>query len=103
MARLHGGSRPGGTTPAPRRVVSEPPPRGTGRHGPHPKASLSNISTLELFSSRSCRMDTHYFPITSRPFFAYAPSQDGWFLQPNISAKSNLMPAFVLNWMEGML
>ena len=39
VPRLRGGNRPGGTAPAPRRVVSEPPPRGSGRHGPHPKAS----------------------------------------------------------------
>ena len=38
VARLRGGNRPGGTDRAPRRVVSEPPPRGNGRHGPHPKA-----------------------------------------------------------------
>ena len=35
--------------------------------------SLSNISTLELFRSRSCRMDTHYFPVLVGPFCAYAP------------------------------
>ena len=38
VARLRGGNRPGGTDRAPRRVVSEPPPRGNGRHGPHPEA-----------------------------------------------------------------
>ena len=30
-------------------------------------------STLELFSSRSCRMDIHYFPVLVGPFCAYAP------------------------------
>ena len=39
VARLRGSNRPGGTDRAPRRVMSEPPPRGSGRHGPHPKAS----------------------------------------------------------------
>jgi hypothetical protein len=53
------------------RLERGPPwPRAPPHRLPYPTTagSLSNISTLELLSSRSCRMDTHYFPTLVGPF-----------------------------------